>query len=117
MTGNDIYRRVLGLMGYLDKGARVTDTANLLNRVWDIMNQMCAELGIPLVERLSDEVVATPVKLDALCYGTAMILALCEGDAAKNELFAKLYNAKRAKAMSSVSKVKDNLPNVSYGVD
>ncbi len=117
MTGNDIYRRVLGLLGYLNTNTVNACEENLLKRAPDIINQICLDLKIPLIERLSDEILATKEGLDALCYGTAMIMSLVEGDGAKNQIFTALYNAKRSAALSKTEKIVDKMPFVSYGVD
>lgn len=117
MTGNELYKRVLILLGYYGNETIKTDTDYLLKRVPDIMNQICLDLKIPPLQKLSDNINANAAKTDALCYGTAMLLTLVEGDGEKNELFTKMYNAKRATALSEKEMVEDKLPNVSYGVD
>ncbi len=117
MTGNEIYKRVLGLLGYLNTNTVSGGTDNFLKRALDIINQICLDLKIPQIKLLSDKIEADAKKLDALCYGTAMLMALVEGDGAKNEIFTKLYNAKRASALSSGEKIEDKLPFVSYGVE
>ncbi len=112
MTGNEIYKRALGLLGYLNG-----DTENFLKRALDIINQICLDLKIPALKRLSDTLQISNQKIDALCYGTAMLFALVEGDGAKNQLFASLYNSKRATALSCSEKIEDKLPHISYGDD
>ena len=117
MTGNDIYRRVLGILGYLNTNIINANEDNLLKRAPDIINQICMDLKIPQIERLSDEIKANEASIDALCYGTAMLMALVEGDGAKNQVFTQIYNSKRAAALSQIQKIEDKLPFVSYGVD
>lgn len=117
MTGNDIYRRVLGLLGYLNTNTVKAGEENLLKRAPDIINQICLDLKISQIKRLSDKIEAKSEALDALCYGTAMIMSLVEGDGAKNQIFTAIYNAKRAAALSQTQKIEDKLPFVSYGVD
>ena len=117
MTGYDIYKRVLGLLGYLNANYTNGGNENFLKRALDIINQICLDLNIPQINFLSDKIVADDKKLDALCYGSAMLMALVESDGAKNELFAKLYNAKRSIALSSKDSIEDKLPFTSYGVD
>lgn len=117
MTGNEIYRRVLGLLGYLNTNTVNASAENFLKRALDIINQLCLDLNIPQIKLLSDKIEADSKKLDALCYGTAMLMALVEGDGAKNEIFAKLYNAKRAAALSTKEKIEDKLPFTDYGVE
>ena len=117
MTGNDIYRRVLGLLGYLNTETVIPDKDNLLKRAPDIINQICMDLKIPMIERMSQTIEANEKSIDALCYGTAMIMALVEGDGAKNQLFTQIYNSKRASALSKKEQIEDKMPYVSYGVD
>ncbi|MBR6533389.1 MAG: hypothetical protein IKT44_03075 [Clostridia bacterium] len=117
MTGNDVYRRVLGILGYLNTNIINANEDNLLKRAPDIINQICMDLKIPQIERLSDKIEANEVTLDALCYGTAMLMSLVEGDGAKNQVFTSIYNSKRAAALSKTQKIEDKLPFVSYGVD
>lgn len=117
MTGNDIYRRVLGLLGYLNTETVIPDKDNLFKRAPDIINQICMDLRIPQIERMSDSLAANGKSIDALCYGTAMMMALVEGDGAKNRLFTQIYNSKRAAALSQKKHIQDKMPFVSYGVD
>ena len=117
MKGNDIYRRVLALLGYLNSNTVIGGEDNLLKRATDAINQICTDLKIPQINLLSDVIDATPEKYDALCYGVAMILALEEGDGAKNLLFANIYNSKRSTVLSTKESIEDKLPSVSYGVD
>lgn len=117
MRGNDIYKRALNLLGYLSTDSVTVGEDRLLTRAPSLINQICIDLKIDGLELLSDSISATPEKADALCYGTAMLLALSEGDGVKNQLFAEIYNAKRAKALSKTETVADNLPTISYGVD
>ncbi len=117
MTGNDIYRRVLGLLGYLNTNVVNANTDNFLKRAPDIINQICMDLKIPQISLLSDKIKANEKTLDALCYGTAMLMSLVDGDGAKNRIFTQIYNAKRTAALSSSEKIEDKLPFTSYGVD
>ncbi len=117
MRGNDVYRRVLALLGYLNTDKVIAGEENLLNRVNDIINQICIDLKIPQIKLLSDEITATPETVEALCYGVAMLMALEDGDGVKNQLFAQIYNSKRASVLSKKETVEDKLPFISYGVD
>lgn len=117
MTGNDIYKRTLALLGYLNTSMVTPSGDMLLKRIPDVMDQVCFDLRIPTIKQLSQELDATEAECDALCYGTAMIVALMEGDGAKSEIFTKIYNAKRAAVLSRVGRIEDKLPTVSDGVD
>ncbi len=115
MTGNDVFNRVLNLLGYLNSCDVRTDNENLLKRAPDIINQICFDLKIPNITRLSDKIEATPQALDALCYGASMIMTLVEGDGTKNKIFTDIYNAKRALALSCTDVIEDKLPKLDYG--
>ena len=115
MTGNDVLNRVLNLLGYLNSYSTKTDNENLLKRAPSIINQICFDLKIPNITRLSDKINASEKAIDALCYGAAMIMALVEGDGVKNKMFTDIYNAKRAAALSSKDVVVDKLPKLDYG--
>lgn len=117
MTGYDIYNRVLNLSG---KRHTVDDGFSeqiMLERMPDIIDQICFDLKIPAIKALENEINATEPQIDALCYGTAMLLSLSEGETEQNRLFTQIYNAKRAAVLSETQKIQDSLPTVSYGVD
>ena len=117
MTGNDLYKRTLGLLGYLNSNTVLANKDNLLKRATDIINQICFDLKLKTISELENTIVATSERLDALCYGVAMLLAVSEGETEKNKLFAQIYNAKRAAVLCETQSVEDKLPSVSYGDD
>ena len=113
MNGYDIYRRVMSLLGYSLPDNPSDDRR--LSRVLHILNQLASDLKLDPVSSVSQEIKATELKAEALCYGCAMLLALAEGDGAKNRLFADIYNAKRASALSGCEIIEDTLPDVGSG--
>lgn len=113
MTGNEIFERILNLLGYLNSHTTRIDKENLLKRAPEIINQICLDLKIQQINCLSDKIEAKAEVLDALCYGTAMLMSLIEGDGALNKIFTDIYNAKRAAALSSKAMVEDKLPTMS----
>lgn len=117
MTGNDVFERVSNLLGYSNLHTVRTDKEKLLKRAHEIINQICLDLKIPQINRLSDEISTNRLSLDALCYGTAMLFSLIEGDGKMNKIFTDIYNAKRSAALSKKDIIDDKLPTVSYGVD
>ncbi len=117
MTGNDVLDRVLNLLGYAYSHNIRADADKLLNRAPDIINQICLDLKIPQICRLSDKIAAGDKAIDALYYGTAMLMALVEGDSALSKVFSDIYNGKRSAALSSKDTVEDKLPTLGYGVD
>ena len=117
MTAYDIYARVLNISGHLNSGETTVEHQILIERMPDIINQICLDLKIPQIKALDDEMNISPKQEDALCYGVAMLLAVSESEAEKNQLFTQIYNAKRAAVLSSKGTIEDTLPSVSYGVD
>ncbi len=117
MKGYDVYKRALSLLGYVGYDDDAALSESLLRRALDLINQILADLKLDELEYISDEIIASSEKTQALCYGTAMLMAISEGDAQKNALLAEIYNSKRSAALSEVSKVEDKLIKVSNGVD
>lgn len=113
MTGLEIYRRALALLGYWDEvGNPMTGGIGEV-RAAELINQLLSDLNGGGIGSLSDEISLDNKDCDALCCGTAMLIALAEGDSAKNSLFTELYNAKRAAAKSRREMIGDVLPSVS----
>lgn len=110
MKGYDIYKKAVLRLGY-NEGIN----ERLLERTPELMNQIAADLKLPEIKNLSENVAFSSVQIEALCCGTAMLLALCEGDGAKNKLFADIYNAKRAAVLSEITCVEDTLPIAESG--
>lgn len=117
MKGYDVYKRALNLLGYIGSDEDQALSKSLLKRSFELINQILEDLNICKISSLVDDIEASAKQLQAVCYGTAMLIAVSEGDSAKNALFAEIYNAKRSAALSGISKIEDNLPTVSYGVD
>ena len=112
MTAYDIYTRVLSISGHLNSGEETVEHQMILERMPDIINQICLDLKMPQIKGLSDEMNISSLQADALCYGTAMLLAVSESESEKNQLFTQIYNAKRAAVLSSKETVKDTFPSV-----
>lgn len=113
MTGIDIYKRCVALMGYTSADSEIISDHALTHRFIEIVNQAAADLKIKPIKNLLEEFCVSASKADALCYAAAMFLALSEGDEAKNQLFASLYNTKRATALAETDSISDVLPKVS----
>lgn len=115
MTGYDIIKRAMNLLGYSgnsdDPGRAVGETA----KGAQIINQLLLDLNYGDIVSLSESLDISHSAEDALCYGTAMLLAITEGDAEKNRVFAEIYNAKRSAALAKTDTVKDCLPKVTVG--
>jgi hypothetical protein len=117
MTGYDIYKKVLSISGYSASDQADFSQQVILERMPDIINQICFDLKIPSISELENIIGATPKQIDALCYGVAMLLAVSEGETEKNKLFAQIYNSKRAAVLCETQSVEDKLPYISYGDD
>ena len=117
MTGYDVYKKVLNISGRMNCADNSFSEQVLLERMPDIINQICLDLKIEAISALENTVKATEKQIDALCYGTAMLLSVSEGETEKNRLFTQIYNAKRAAVLCETDKIEDSLPSVSYGVD
>ena len=91
MNGYDVYKKAVLRLGY---NGSVND--RLLERALELMNQILQDLKLAEIKNLSEKLNVTETQAEALCCGTAMLLALSESDGEKNRLFADIYNAKRA---------------------
>ena len=115
MTGYDVINRAMNLLGYSgEEGERFESNDASLSGL-EIIKQILSDLSCGIISSLSDSLEILPEKEEALCYGTAMLLALREGDADKNQLFAEIYNQKRGTALAGLTHIKDCLPYVTVG--
>lgn len=110
MTGNEIYKRCLSLLGYTPTEQETVSTSSLLSRMPDILNQILTDLKLPEIKSLDETVKGTNLQIDAVCCGCAMLLSLSDGDNRKNRVFTEIYNARRGAALCETDKIKDNLP-------
>lgn len=116
MTGYEVYRKAAALVG-VDITSENTQNSGVIRRASDVINQICYDLRMRGIDDLSDGIRDCSEKqLDALCYGTAMLLSLSEGNA-KNSVFTDIYNAKRSAALAGRSVLKDVIPKDDGGVD
>ncbi len=109
MSGYDIFKRAVIRLGFSDYENRLS------SRAIEFINQICIDLKINTVERLSQEIEISDELCEALCCGVAMLLSFSEGDSEKNKLYCDLYNSKRASVLSKVCFVEDTLPKMSGG--
>lgn len=117
MTGYDIYKRAISLLGYDGSGNTIVVKDTIVERSLDLMNQIAEDINLEKIASLSKEFEGNNKHLQALCYGTAMLIAISEGESEKVNLFSQIYNAKRAAALNHISTVEDSLPTVSNGAD
>ena len=112
MTGRDVYFIVSGMLGY--------DPTPTLNGANDIMakntvtaiNRTLLDLTDKHIQvnKLTDEIEGDEKLSEALIYGVAMFLALIDGDAARQNVYCEIYNAKRKRYKSRLTSVKDVMP-------
>lgn len=112
MTGFDVYKRCMALSGHTFSDDEVIADKVLIARIPEFINQIATDLKIENIENLSDEINASDIKIDALISGTAMLLALTEGDGDKNRIFTEIYNSKRSAALSESNRIADVFPGV-----
>lgn len=115
MTGYDVIKRAMSLLGYSSAEGDPAESELTALKGLEIIRQLLMDLRCGGISSLSDNLDISGAQEDALCYGTAMLLALTEGDTNKNRLFAEIYNAKRGTALAEMSSVKDCLPKVTVG--
>ena len=105
MTGLEVFKRALRLLGYTDSGGETDAAASgeLYKRGLAIVDQLCADLAKAETGRLSAPVLSlnAPLPLSpyaarqVLPYGVAMMLAAARGDGDSQQLFAAMYTQKR----------------------
>lgn len=115
MNGYDIYKKAALRLGYNSATDTTAFDSKTLSRVLEIINQIALDLKLKTIETLSQKIVCSDEKLEALCCGTAMLLSLTEGDAEKNKIFTEIYNAKRSAVLNEISTIKDTLPYTVLG--
>lgn len=112
MTGYDIYKKTMMLLGYTDDKGTPQDNGRLHSRTLDAINQIGADLcGMEPIAGLYSMLSIPQKALEAMPYGVGMLLSFSDGNAEKNRVFSDIYNAKRATVKASVSSVKDVIPS------
>lgn len=115
MKANDIYKRVINLLGYINYDDAMTDDSALYARALHAINQILVDLKQQEVETMESVIDIPKASVEALVYGTAMMLSLIGCDSELNRVFTQIYNAKRSTALSEISAITDVLPTVIEG--
>lgn len=115
MTGYEALKKAMIISGCFTEAYEDCLPAAVKIRGLELLNQILSDLKCEAAGALSDELALSKPKADALCYGTAMLLTLTEGDGGRNKLFADIYNSKRAAALSELGSISDRLPGVTAG--
>lgn len=105
-TGRDVWERALRLLNYTDQNGRPDGLqyAELFKRALPLVNQIYADLwfsqqqgGFCELGHLDEQLhLSARLVQDVMPYGVAMLLAQTESDGDSQQLFAGLYNQKRA---------------------
>ncbi len=111
MTGNDILKRALLLLGYNDHNGSTAGETAIRVRGIEVINTVLYELckHQPL-DTLEAEITAGADIADAAVYGVSMLIANGEGDGVRAPLFTEIYNLKRANIKAKSNRTVDVLP-------
>lgn len=113
MTGYDIYESAMMLLGYVRADGSLSEDDGIKQRAIFAINSIAADLGLEAVSaNLTEELAADNGYFEAFTYGVGMLLSLGEEDREKNEIFTRIYNAKRATLKSGRGKIKNAMPYV-----
>lgn len=119
MTGKEMFKKSLILLGYTDSMGETSAEQRFNSRAITAVNAIYGDLyytqgidGFKPIERLEDEINLSERALnDIMPYGVAMLLAQSEGAGDEQQLFSSIYNQKRA-AMSRITTIEDVIPSV-----
>ena len=106
MKVNDIYSTALEFMGY-GYNSDISADFPLPNNPLSVCNRVFMDLGLPMAQSLEQTVETEPEILETLSYGVAMFICIFTGDSARQPVYTRIYNSKRAKVLSRVEKIKD----------
>lgn len=120
MTGQDVFRQAMRLLGYTDTLGELDSAQNseLYKRGLTVINQLVCDLSFaesgmiaPPLSSLRQELpLSERTARDVLPYGVAMLLAVAQGDGDNQQLFAALYDQKRVSVRQTYERCTDTLP-------
>ena len=111
MNAKEIFDRAVLLLGYNDADGAVSGETALQIRTVQAINTVLYELcKHPPISDINAELLVDDATADALVYGVGMILANGEGDGDRGNLFAEIYNVKRAGTRAKSTRIGDVLP-------
>ena len=117
MTVNDLFGKVVELLGYSCENGDSSGLIVIESRVLTAVGQILSDLGVRKAPTTFTEQLEIEAKTEeALIYGTAMLLAIGTGDAEKGRFFTELYNMKRTACKSEIVKRKNVVPFDDGGV-
>lgn len=117
MTGSEMMKKALTLLGYNDSTGEISGEQRFRSRALTVLNNIYADLFyikhsesfVPL-KQITDNIVLPERELnDVMPYGVAAFLAQSESDGDQQQIFISLYNSKRA-ALTQSETVGDVIP-------
>ncbi len=120
MTGAELFKRALILLGYTDSLGEVPAEQRLRSRALAVINAVYADLyyitqgsGFRPLSSLCEPVLLPERALyDVMPYGVAAQLAQSESDGDSQQFFVMLYNQKRT-ALTGGGRIADGIPSPS----
>lgn len=117
MTGAEMIKKALTLLGYTDSSGDVSGSERFKTRSIPVLNAIYSDLfytrkssGFVPLKSINDEIDLPERALnDVMPYGVASMLAQSEGDGDQQQTFVMLYNQKR-NAMNNSGAVRDAIP-------
>ncbi len=120
MTGKDVFRQAMRLLGYTDTLGDLDSAQNgeLYKRGLAVINQLLCDLSLsesgkmapPLISLKDELPLSERTVRDVLPYGVATLLAAAEGDGDNQQMFAALYDQKRVSVQQAYERRTDTLP-------
>ncbi len=117
MTANSIFNDALKMLGYTDTDGNPELTQRLRNHAIVTFNLVYGDLwricnigDFEPIKSLTDKVNLPPKAMgDVMLYGLAMHIARSENDGDQQQIFAQLYNSRRA-GLTKYQRVKNTVP-------
>lgn len=119
MTGNEILRRALGLLGYAESNGNMQLPQRILQKALPLINLVYGDvaricgLEKERLNSLSDEFELSDKAADVFVCGAAAYIAGSEGDDNAQALWMIEYHARRT-TLSKVTEYRDVLPVPEY---
>lgn len=120
MTAKQMFNKAIILLGYTDSTGNAQLTERMRSRAYAAINQVYADLHYALnptkefvpIKDWEDKIdLPERILIEVAPYGVASFLAMTEGDGEQSQIFASLFNSKRA-LLTSVSEIIDTIPTV-----
>lgn len=112
MTANDVLQAALALMGEERYNELGYGSEGFCVRGLHFVNRIAEDLcAAEPISDINAQISVPQSAQSAAAYGVAMLLALSEGDTARNETFGNIYNGLRAAVKGKICSVRDTLPN------